>query len=74
MSFDNGANYLTSRGAQRLAKRIERYWQERGYAGIQTNLLPYIIDEGMRERGEHKTLYFVRSNIGPLGFPPREAA
>jgi hypothetical protein len=74
MSFDNGANYLTSRGAQRLAKRIERYWQERGYAGIQTNLVPYIIDEAVRGHGERKTLYFVRSNIKGNGFPPREAA
>ena len=74
MSFENGDNYLTSRGAKKLTKWIEDYWKNRGYVGIQTSLVPHILDEGLREDGERKTLYFVRSNIKGNGFPPREAA
>jgi hypothetical protein len=67
-------NHFTERNAERLAKRIEKYWKERGYAGIKTHIVEHIVDEGIRERGEHKTLFFVRSNIGPLGFPPEQEA
>jgi hypothetical protein len=73
-SSDNGQNYFTERGAKMLGKRIEGYWRNRGYVGIQTHLIEHVVDDGMCEPGERKTIYFVRSNIGPLGYPPKEKA
>jgi hypothetical protein len=67
-------NHFTARGAEKLAKRIERYWKERGYAGIKAHIVEHIVDLELLERGERRTIYFVRSNIGPLGFPPEKEA
>lgn len=63
-------NFFTERGATKLAKRFERYWQAQGFAGIETRVVDDIVDEELCERSERRTIYFVRSNIGPLGFPP----
>jgi hypothetical protein len=66
-------NHFTEKGAQKLAERIERYWAERGYA-CKTHLVEHITHEAEREHGERHTIYFIRSNIGPLGFPPEKEA
>jgi hypothetical protein len=65
-------NTLTAAGARRLAHKIEDYWQARGYAGVKTKIVDHIVDNALLEPGERRTIYFVRSNIGLLGFPPRK--
>lgn len=66
------SNTLTKVGAERLARRIEDYWRKRGYTGIKTKIDGHIVDNVLLEPGERRTIFFVRSNIGPLGFPPRK--
>jgi hypothetical protein len=64
-------NFLTEPNARKLAKRIERYWAERGY-DCKTEIVDHISDEATRPPPhERHTIYCVRSNIGPDGFPPR---
>jgi hypothetical protein len=65
-------NTLSEAGAKRLARKIEDYWRARGYAGIKTKIADHIVDGALLEPGERRTIYFVRSNIGALGFPPRK--
>lgn len=55
---------LTYRGANELAARIRDYWTRRGYSEIQTFVLQV-------NAKDYSTIYCVRSNIGPLGFPER---
>jgi hypothetical protein len=66
------SNTLTAAGAKGLAHKIENYWRKRGYAGISTKIIDHIVDNELLEPGERRTIYFVRSNIGKLGFPPRK--
>jgi hypothetical protein len=66
-------NSPTEGGAKRLARKVEAYWQTRGYFGIKTKIVAHV-DDALLEPSERRTIYFVRSNIGPLGFPPRVAA
>jgi hypothetical protein len=61
---------LIEPGAKRLASIIERYWRGRGYQGIAIEHDLGWAPEDDRERAN----YAVRSNLGPLGFPPRGAA
>jgi hypothetical protein len=65
---------LTEAGAQRIAKKIENYRGARGYSGIRTCVEPLIVPDELCRDHERRTIFVVRSNIGPLGFPPREAA
>lgn len=58
-------DYMTNEGAAHLARTIRRHWRMRGYRGIEVRLEP--IRDGDIEH------YQVRTNIGPDGFPPREA-
>jgi hypothetical protein len=67
-------NGLSEAGAKRLARKIEDYWQTRGYTGIKTNIVDHAVNDALLEPGERRTIYFVHSNIGPLGFPPRKDA
>lgn len=58
-------DYLTRYGAGVLAEKIQKFWTERGYAGIRV------------ERSEIKGIFDhfqVRSNIGRDGFPPKKIA
>jgi hypothetical protein len=63
-------NYFTRPGAEKLQGIIERYWRRKGYRGIETRIVEHICDRAELEPRERATIYFVRSNIGPLGFPP----
>jgi hypothetical protein len=65
-------NTLSEAGAKRLARKIEGYWQTRGYTGIKTKIVDHVVDGALLEPGERRTIYFVRSNIGARGFPPRK--
>lgn len=60
---------LCYRPAEALAQTISRYWIARGYLGIKTHLEPARLDSS-KIGPAAETLYLVRSNIGPLGFPP----
>jgi hypothetical protein len=65
-------NNLTEAGAKRLARKIEDYWRKRGYTGIKTKIVDHVDNDALLEPGERRTIFFVRSNIGPRGFPPRK--
>jgi hypothetical protein len=63
--------FLSEPGAKRLAHRISTYWKSRGFYGIKTFVLK--LDVPHRKRpGQVQPVYFVRSNIGPRGYPPRD--
>lgn len=55
-------------GAARLAKRIVRYWRDRGFHGITAE--PYKLGSNFTSIATGDW-YGVRSNIGPFGYPPR---
>lgn len=57
-------------GARKLAGAIEQHWHAQGYHGIKTfyDVRKVEIDPAT---GKEKKLWFVRSNIGPTGFPPK---
>jgi len=55
-------DYMTSRGARVLAAQIADYWRGRGYMGIKVETFSI-------ERVE--AAFGVKSNIGPLGWPPK---
>ena len=61
-------DYFTRAGAERLSGRIVDYWKLRGYFGIEITLVEHKLT--LPGEKESKVLYFVRSNIGPKGFPP----
>ena len=61
-------DYFTRNGAERLSERIVDYWKLRGYFGIETKVIEHKITLPGGE--EPEVLFFVRSNIGPKGFPP----
>lgn len=63
---------MTQRSAQRLARRIASYWRERGYDGIKTTLEKQTV-EWLDDR-ENAPIWIVKTNIGPRGYPPRQAA
>lgn len=58
-----GTDYLTEYGAGVLAMMIETHWRERGFAGIRV----------ARYQIPGTEAFGVRSNIGPTGYPPRDA-
>lgn len=58
----NGQNNLSPSVAIKLRTQIESFWRGRGYAGIMTWI----------EDIPGTKYVAVRSNIGPLGFPPKE--
>lgn len=60
-------SYLNERGAKKLARKIEDYWKKRGYYGIET----WVIDQVCNAKSGPETFYFVRTNIGANGFPPK---
>jgi hypothetical protein len=62
-------NSMTRLGAQALCQKIERYWRKRGFLGIETYLLHQKVTPAYSPHGDQE-FYFVRSNIGPSGFPP----
>jgi hypothetical protein len=64
-------NTMTLSGATRLAKRIEQFWLDRGYAGIETTTGAEMGPKG--KNGDQQSIYSVRSNIGPTGYPPQAA-
>lgn len=67
-----GPNYFTRGNAQTLREWIEHHWHSKGYLGIRTWLEPRWI-EGVTIGGKPAPgSWYVRSNIGPTGFPPRE--
>lgn len=61
-------DYFKKNNAKSLQAKIEKYWRDRGYHGIKTWLTYMTFTDDERDHG---TLYFVRSNIGPRGFPPK---
>lgn len=58
--------HLTQEGAYQLARRIEHYWRDKGYLGIRA-----WVTERMGQGKHYGAFYDVRSNIGPMGYPPR---
>jgi hypothetical protein len=64
-----GVDGLTFGGAQVLADKINRYWRERGYGGIRTQLVKLKVDTVKNGRIQY---YAVRSNL-VRGFPPTKA-
>lgn len=62
------AEHMNFPGATALAQRIEQFWRDRGYHGIKTFIEANECVE--RKAGGGHMLYSVRSNIGPLGYPP----
>ncbi len=63
------SDYMTNEGAAHLARTIRRHWRLRGYRGIEVRIEP-VRGEGLEGDDYH---YQVRTNIGPNGYPPREA-
>lgn len=59
---------LTKRGAERLAKIIEKYWRLRGYASIITIVEPALVDDA--ETATERKVWQVRSNLDKHGYPP----
>jgi hypothetical protein len=63
---------LTESGARGLARMIESYWRGRGYLGIKCRVEHEVIEcEARGDDYRPHAVFFVRSNIGPTGFPPR---
>jgi hypothetical protein len=63
MSKRHEDDHYTGPGSVRLKETILTYWQNRGFHGIRV------------ERYRHPdfpALWFIRSNIGPNGYPPRK--
>jgi hypothetical protein len=56
---------------QRRADHIRNYWLARGYVGVQTRVEKVAT---VREGDDKGIIYGVRSNISPMGFPPRVAS
>jgi hypothetical protein len=62
-------NWLMNKGsANAMATQIREYWREKGYYGIQTFVVPSFTPVGRHGPVE---IYSIRSNIGPLGYPPK---
>jgi hypothetical protein len=68
-------DWLTREGAEKLAAKLERYWKRRGYLGIRTSVEPFSAiprspPATQRPHVDGERFFQVRTNIGPLGFPP----
>jgi hypothetical protein len=66
-------DWLTENGANKLALQIEHYWKTQGYPAIHTSIETFKVAPGgpvQNETGQR--LFRVVSNIGPMGFPPRD--
>jgi hypothetical protein len=63
-----GPDNLQQHYAKGLALDIENWWLSRGYHGIRAWTVAQAMPIG---KGEVEELYFVRSNIGADGYPPR---
>ena len=61
-------DYMTQRGAEALCKKILDYWKDKGFHGIRVHLERELVK--LPGDSHDNALYFVRSNIGPTGFPP----
>jgi hypothetical protein len=61
-------DWMSNEGAAHLAKTIRRHWMLRGYKGIEVRIEP------VRGDVDEDFHYQVRTNIGPNGYPPRQAA
>lgn len=59
--------WLNRSDAAVMADQIERYWKHQGYYGIRTYLVRRKGIEGVQDGWE------IKSNIGPDGYPPRDA-
>jgi hypothetical protein len=56
------ADYYSKFGAGALVTQIVNYWTGRGFHGIVCTRY---------QDPDFPTLWFVRSNVGPNGYPPR---
>jgi len=68
----SGPNYFTEQNARILRDWIERHWHSRGYLGVRTWLEPRWIEGEPIGGKPGPGSWYVRSNIGPKGFPPKE--
>lgn len=63
--FPDVTDIYSKTGAFQVARYLERYWKGRGYHGMRAEAF---LIEGTR------SAWGIRSNIGPLGYPPKVAA
>ena len=61
-------NNMTRTGAQKLAKRIERYWRNKGFGQVKVEI--EMMGEIIPEVEGVEPLYCVRSNL-VNGMPPQ---
>ncbi len=55
--------------ADHIARRLEKFWKERGFMGVRV-----WNDEKLLSVNTHlRTYYLTRSNIGTNGYPPKVA-
>lgn len=64
--------FVTRKGAQFIAEKIESYWHRRGHTEVVVRIIPVTAPD-KREKGEPATLYVVRSNL-VNGLPPSRLA
>lgn len=62
-SFVDVPDHCSPAGATMLADRIKAFWQAQGYNGVKTR----VVESG----AAYLSMYAVRSNIAPLGYPPK---
>ncbi len=67
VAYANAPDHLNKKGAMALAKRLERYWHERGYPAARFWTEP--IDERFAKIGTYE-IYRVACNL-VNGLPPR---
>lgn len=66
-------DYHTQDGATILANKIRQYWIDREYDGILLSITPARVrDNWGRDLVERNNFWIIKSNIGPLGYPPKE--
>ncbi len=67
---------LSQVAATRLADRIKQFWIARNYQGIKTHIEAARVRDrwGHKLVGREDSIWIIKSNIGPLGYPPKERA
>lgn len=64
-------DHCSKAGAQLLASRVASFWIKHGYPKIRTRI-ERVYFEGMDKlEADGRQHWGVRSNIGPLGYPPQ---
>ena len=64
-----GTDGFSAYGAGRLRSKIHDYWIRRGFLGIKVWMEKVSGEsQGLNNR---TSVYIIRSNIGPDGYPPR---